>query len=277
MSKSARARELGISRSSLYYHPRRPERDEELRQQIEGVMGENPGYGHRRIADAIGRNRKCVLRVMKKFNLKPARRAKAPIKPEDVGVPAENFPDMLCISCPVTPCHIWASDFTFIPFHGRFVYLSTIIELFTREVLGWALGVTHSTELIERALQMALATSPFAPLFLHSDQGSEFRSESFREMLKAHQIGVSLAPKSSPWRNGSQESFFGRFKVEFGDPERFATFPELYEAIAQHIRYYNLERIHTAHRTSPVKFRNRWIELNSGASGESSVFVFASS
>ncbi|MFN8393024.1 MAG: IS3 family transposase [Bdellovibrionota bacterium] len=258
VSKSELALRLGIARSTLYYKPKRPELDEQLRLRIEAVMVDNPGYGHRRVADALLINRKRARRVMKKFGLKPARRASTPRKPEDRGLEPCSFPDILSLFSPIAPGVVWIADFTYINFHGSFVYLATVLDRFTAEVLGVNIRTDHSQELVIGAFLDAISRCRGVPEYLHSDQGSEYRAEQALALLAEEGINVSMSPKASPWRNGAQESFFGRFKVEFGDPNRFTSLPELVEAIYSHVAYYNNERIHTRLRTAPRKFTARW-------------------
>ena len=258
LSKSELALRLGVARSTLYYKPKRPKLDEQLRLQIEAVMVKNHGYGHRRVADALRINRKRARRVMKKFGLKPSRRASTPRKPEDQGLEPASFPDILSLFSPIAPGIVWTADFTFISFHGSFVYLATVLDRFTGEALGVNIRTDHSQELVIGALLDALSKCGSAPEYFHSDQGSEYRAEQSLVLLAEAGINVSMSPKASPWRNGAQESFFGRFKVEFGDPNRFASLPELIEAIYGQIAYYNNERIHTRLRTSPRQFSERW-------------------
>ena len=131
------ALELKISRASLYYHPKIPEKDELLRQQIEQVMFNNPGYGYRRVAIALCINHKRAKRVMKKFNLKPARRSKTPKKLNDIRNASADFPSILSLLCPVIPDFVWASDFTFISFKGTWYYLVTVLDVFTWVPLGF--------------------------------------------------------------------------------------------------------------------------------------------
>ena len=257
-SKSALARELKISRGMLYYKHRRPETDEALRVLIESVLLKHPGYGHRRVAEELKINRKRARRVMRRYGLKPPRRSKTPRKPLDENKVPQSFPDITRKICPIAPDELWVSDFTFIPFHGAFIYFATILDAFTREVLGLAIMRTHSAELVCRALHMAISGAEKTPAWCHSDQGSEYDSDEYQRILKAHHIGISMSPKASPWRNGKQESFFGRFKVEFGDPERFETLPELMEAIYRAVAYYNSERIHSWHRATPMNAREKW-------------------
>jgi transposase InsO family protein len=122
-NKSRLEKELGISRASLYYKHRLPERDEALGCEIEHVMSENPGYGSPRVALALKINEKRAARLMRKFGLKPARRAKTPRKRNDEGRAALLHPSILGQLCPIAPNVVWASDFTFISHKGEFVYL----------------------------------------------------------------------------------------------------------------------------------------------------------
>ena len=241
----------------LYYRRKQPDKDEALRRSIEAVMLKHPGYGHKRVADDLQISRKRAQRVMKLYGLKPARRARAPNKPHDLGQPESKRPDILSKLSPMAPDTVWVADFTYIWFHTRHVYLATVMDRFTREVLGVSVMTEHSAELVVRALKMALLGADQAPAWFHTDQGSEYRSYALTKVLEQHGIQASHSPKSSPWRNGSQESFFGRFKVEFGDPERFLSLSELMEAIYCYIGYYNTERIHSAHRAPPAIARER--------------------
>ena len=258
MSKKGEAKVLGVSRGSLYYKSKLAEKDEVLRQEIEQVMIANPGYGYRRVALELGVNKKRAQRVMQKYQLKALRRAKIPVKSDDRGKEALLYPDITKRLSPIAPDVIWASDFTYIKFHGNFVFLCTVIDLFTREVLGCSVMTSHTTELVIRAFNKALEKYGEAPKYLHSDQGSEYTSDVILHRLAALSVLPSLTPKSSPWRNGSQESFFGRLKVEFGDFERFQTLPELIEAIYHYIAYYNQQRIHSAIKNKPSTFRKEW-------------------
>lgn len=258
-SKTRLAKELGVSRSGLYYRAKRPKQDEELRVKIEAMMREHPGYGQRRIAAALKINRKRVKRVMNKNHLKPARRAKAPAKPNDYGRAALDYADITALVCPIAPDFIWLSDFSFIPFQGSFVYLATVMDRFSAEVLGVSIMTSHRAELVQTAILAALKTGR-TPVWFHSDQGSEYTSNETLCLLKSRKIQISMSPKSSPWRNGAQESFFGRFKVEFGDPGRFDSLALLIEAIHRYIAYYNHARIHTRLAMPPLCFKQLWDE-----------------
>lgn len=259
ITKTALAKKLGVSRSSLYYHHKRPAIDEEVRRQIESVLVDHPAYGHKRIALELRLNKKRILRVMKKFGLKPYRRRKTPTKPADLGKPATRYPNLVKTFCPIRPDVVWASDFTYIRFHDYFIYLATFMDIFTREVIGWNVSRFHTSDLVLGAWQHAL-TNQFhrLPGYTHDDQGSEYDSQAFTETIESAGVTISMSAKASPWENGFQESFYAGFKLDLGDPNRFDQLGELIEAINQTIKYYNDRRIHTSLKMSPCQFREKF-------------------
>ena len=261
-NKSKMAKELGISRASLYYKRKIPEKDEELRRRIELVMQENPGYGSPRIAIALKINKKRIARVMRKYGLKPARRSNTPRKPQDTGNQSLSHPNILARLCPIAPNVVWASDFTFISYRGEFTYLCTVIDVFTGEVLGFNISRRHDSSFVRLAIERAFKKTGAVPVWFHSDQGSEYASEDIRMWLIDQHINVSMNPKGSPWCNASQESFFGRFKVEFGDFQRFNTYAELLEELYSQLSYFSNIRIKTKFKMSPAQFRKCWEDKN---------------
>lgn len=256
-SKKALARKLGISRASLYYKSKMKIRDQCLKEQILSSLSEHPSYGHKRLAIHLRRNKKCILRVMKKFGIKPyRRRVRRPKKKEDLNKDPLCVPNYAKIMCPLRRSVLWASDFTYLWFRGRYWYLATVIDVFSREVVGFCFGGRHDRELVLGALQDAL-NQTLAPLYLHSDQGSEYTSYEYLEMLKTQGIRASFSDKASPWQNGFQESFYSEFKKDLGDTSRFETIGEFMEGLYLQIHYYNHKRIHTALKTAPALFRQQ--------------------
>lgn len=255
-TKTELAKSLGVSRGSLYYKPIRPAQDLLIKAQIEEVMEEHKSYGHKRIAIELEMNKKKIRRIMKKFGLKPhRRRVKKPAKPDDLNKPATIFKNEIKGFCPIRPNIVWVADFTYIKFQDKFFYLATVMDLFTREIIGWSVSVRHDHYLVLEALNMAISKTKKLPLFFHSDQGSEYDSIECIARLQENKITVSMSAKGSPWENGFQESFYSQFKVDLGWPDQFETFGELIEAIHLQINYYNKSRIHTKLKMSPVKFR----------------------
>lgn len=256
MTKVALAKKLGVARSSLYYQPKKPPRDEEDKTKILAVMNEHPAYGHRRVALALGLNHKKTSRLMHKFHLRPRlRRGFRPTKPADLGRPATGTPNILKALCPLRSHIVWAGDFTYFWFVDRFWYLSTVIDIFTREIVGWHVANHHTSALIIEAFNDALRRTHASPTYFHSDQGSEYVSGAYESLLMQHGTISSQSRKSSPWQNGYQESFYNNFKLELGTTARFKHIGELIEAIHQQINYYNTRRIHSSLKMPPVTFR----------------------
>jgi transposase InsO family protein len=250
-SKTLRARGLGISRSSLYYKQKKPEEDWKLKCKIEEILREHPSYGSPRIAIVLNRNHKPIERVMKLFGIKAyRRRGKRWKKTKNIKV---IYPNLLLTNHPMHENHIWVSDFTYIPFQGKFVYVATVEDLFTRKIVGMAVYTTHATQLVLSAFMSAIHNNP-RPLIFHSDNGSEYNSDIFIKSLQTIGTMISRSAPGCPWENGYQESFYSQFKVDLGDPNRFKTLGELVYEIYHLIYVYNNTRIHTALKMAPVQF-----------------------
>jgi len=259
VNKSELARRLGVSRSMFYYSHKRPVIDEEIKHQIEVAMVEHKAYGHKRIATELKLNKKRVLRVMKKFGIKPyRRRTRKFIKKDDLGKPVAKFKNEIESFCPIAPNIVWVTDFTYIKFDNKFIYLATIMDLFTREIIGVNISRYHNNQLVMGAFIDALNKTRKTPKYIHSDQGSEYDSKEFVDFVLSRKIIISMSRKSSPWENGYQESFFSTLKLELGFIDRFDEIGELIENIYSTIYYYNNKRIHRKLKTTPVNFRNRF-------------------
>ena len=202
-SKAALAKQLNVSRSSLYYQPKLPEKDLKLKAKIERVMAIHKRYGHRRIAIELKINKKRARRVMKLFGLKPKRQRKWRVlpKPDDLNQVPMTIPNLIQGMIIDAQNKVWVSDFTYLPYFGKFIYLATIEDVFDRPVIGWEVSLRHSAELTGRALLNALKYRP-APAVAHSDQGSEYRDQRYLNLLKSFHIKPSMSQKGSPWQNG---------------------------------------------------------------------------
>ena len=252
--KVLRARELGISRSTLYYKPRKPDKDWVLKCKIEGVLRIHHSYGSRRIAIHLSMNRKPIKRVMNIFGIKAYRRRGLKWKKtKNIKV---IYPNLLLSTFPMYPNHIWVTDFTYIPFQGKTVYVATVIDLFTRKVVGLSVYTTHAVQLVLSAFLSAIHHNS-RPLIFHSDNGSEYNADVFIGALQTVGIQISRSAPGCPWENGYQESFYSQFKVDLGDPSRFKNVGELVFAIYQTIYTYNNTRIHSALKMSPVQFAEK--------------------
>ena len=137
-NKSQIAKDLGISRQLIYYQSKQEIKDWNLKVKIEEVLHDFPSYGHKRLAVHLKINKKRILRVMKLFGIKPYRRKTKKFKYVKVNRDIE-FPNLLLNNIPEYPNHIWASDFTHIKYQGKFIYLATIIDLYTRKIVGFSI------------------------------------------------------------------------------------------------------------------------------------------
>jgi putative transposase len=147
----------------------------------------------------------------------------------------------------------WVQDFTHIWFEGSWCYLAVVMDLKTREVVGWRLGTNHSSELTYSALLDALSKRS-RPAILHSDQGSEYLSHRHQLLCERMEIQLSVSSRGCPWQNGFMERWFGNFKQELPSLKELRGLDQLHEAVAMQIHYYNTKRIHTALKMSPAAY-----------------------
>jgi len=246
---------LGVSRSSLYHKQKQPAKDWQTKQKIEEVLHAFPSYGHKRIALALRLNKKRILRVMKLYGIKPYRRHRKPWKRAKQRE-YQVYPNLL-LTTPLTKINqIWVTDFTFIWFHDRFIYVATVMDIWNREIVGACVLANHSGALVIQAVVSALMDHS-RPDIIHSDQGSEYTAKVFQDFCLSAGINISMSAKGSPWQNGYQESFYDKFKIDLGDPNRFDDLGELVYEIYHTIYVYNTTRIHTVLKMSPREFAKK--------------------
>jgi putative transposase len=250
--KAVLARSLGLSRNTLYYVPKRPYKDAVLKDKILSVLEEHPAYGYRRIALHLKINKKQVQRVKQKYGIKPTILRKQPKYGKNKS--HAGVPNRIKSLCPIAPDVFWSGDFTYLWYHGRYIYLATVIDNYTREIVAWQIGLHHTARLVVDVLEEALRKREHTPEIFHSDQGSEYASDICMSWLAKHAILPSHSPKGKPWHNGRQESFFSYFKLEFGNVSSHSTIEKLIEAIGKHIHYYNTKRIHSKLKMPPREF-----------------------
>ena len=245
------AHALGLSRSTLYYVSRKEQTDWALKARIEAVLREHPAYGSRRIGQALHRNRKGIQRVMRRFGIRPYRRRgrkwhkKWPL--------AVIYPNLLTTTIPAYRGHVWAADFTELWYRGRWVYIATVLDLYVREVVGCAISLRKGAPLTLQALGNAVLTHP-RPTIFHSDNGREYEARAFVALLQELGIRISRSHPGCPWENGYQESFYDKFKVDLGDPNRFRSLGEFVAEIYRTVWVYNNTRIHSALKMPPKLF-----------------------
>lgn len=251
LGKSELARSLGVSRQSLYYTPKKEKQDWSLKAKIEEALREHPSYGSRRLALYLKLNRKKLQRVMRRFGVRPYRRRgrKWLVKRPTPVI----YANLLMTTIPVYAGHVWATDFTELKHLGKKVYVATVLDLYTRKVVGLSVGLRKGVPLTLQALQGALLHQPHPEIF-HSDNGKEYVAKIFVATLERVGSLISRSHPGCPWENGYQESFYDKFKIDLGDPSRFKSLGELVAEIYRTIWVYNNTRIHSALKMPPAEF-----------------------
>lgn len=206
-----------------------------MREQILSVLEDNPAYGHRRVALALGIGKKRVRRVMKRFGIKPTKRKQHLRKRRDERNPPAIYQNHIKGLFPIVPDITYVGDFTYIKYKEGYMYLATFMDLFTREIEGWSVSSKHTKELVLDALLSAFESTGYKlPKVVHTDQGSEYNCKGYTDFAKYLGITISMSKKASPWENGYQESFYSNFKTDLGlEFDRFNSIGELVEAIHQ--------------------------------------------
>lgn len=263
------AHAFGVARATLYLTPAKQARkDKALLAAVFAVTDEYHYYGHRRIAWALGVSPNRIRRIFKKYGLKTKKRKRKP-QSSNRSSPS-GIPNLIKGRCPLWPNVFWAGDFTEFVYRGTIIYLATVIDLRTREIVGWSIGLHHSADFVIEALEDAATHRKRLPKIFHSDQGSEYASLKAQEWLRRHGITPSHSKKSSPWENGCKESWFGRYKEEMEPPNNCETIEKFIETIHHRIYSYNTKRIHTALKMPPRKFyeelMKRWDALQKSLS-----------
>lgn len=134
------------------------------------------------------------------------------------------------------------------------------MDLYTREIVGWHVSNTHTKVLVMEAFLDAIVSQKMEKsTHIHSDQGCEYTSQDYTQMVQNFGVSVSMSTKASPWENGFQESFFNNFKTDLGvEFDRFEDTGHLAEAIHHTIHDYNHHRIHSILKMPPAQFRSSY-------------------
>jgi putative transposase len=158
------------------------------------------------------------------------------------------------------PNRVWAGDITYVWTMEGWLYLAVLLDLYSRRVIGWAMGQRLTGELAEQALTMALANrAPRAGLVHHSDRGSQYAATSYQRLLTGYGLIPSMSRKGNCWDNACVESFFGTLKRELVYHRHYATRDAAKQDIFEYIEvFYNRQRRHsTLGYHSPAEFEAR--------------------
>lgn len=267
-------RVLDVSESGFYAWRKRPtcQRDREdaqLTQEIQQVFERHQGrYGSPRMYREIkdqGRkiSRKRVARLMREAELSAQRKRRRVLttKRDATHPVAPNLLNREFTA--TTPNTKWVTDITYIPTMQGWLYLSVILDVYSRAVVGWSMSTTCDEALAENALQMAVARRRPSPGFLHhSDRGCQYTSHAYQQQLKYIGAVVSMSRKGNCWDNAAMESFFGSLKEECVGNTVYASHEDARLALFTYLEvYYNRIRRHsTLGYVSPLVYEQRALQ-----------------
>jgi transposase InsO family protein len=250
---------LEVSRSGYYEWLSRPpstqaDADQQVQDKIQGYFAQGRGtYGTRRIKhllaqDGLRVSRRRIGRLLAQAGLrcKTQRKFKAPRTSEQARTVA---PNQLNRECTVqAPDKVYVGAITSLPTGEGWLYLAVVLDLCSRAVVGWSIADHRRTELVHQALAMAICQRrPAAGLIMHTDRGSQYGADSYRQLLTQHGMQPSMSRKGNCWDNAVAESFFHTLKTELIYMEDFDTHEQTQMAVFEYIEvFYNRQRCHSA-------------------------------
>lgn len=265
---------LGVSRSWYYARAngaRPQERDVALRDVIEQIVLDFPGYGYRRVTHALQRedwavNHKRVLRVMREESLLCQLKRRFVVTTES-GHAHPAYPNVLTDTVLDRIDQAWVADITYIRLPTTFVYLAAVLDAYSRRCVGWALSRWIDTDLTVAALTMALtARQPVPGLIHHSDHGVQYTSGDYMAVLEAVGARISMAARGNPYENAKAESFFKTLKHEEVYLQEYRTFEEAEANLERFIaEVYNTKRLHSSLGYQPPVEFEAALNVNAGS------------
>ena len=258
-SLSSLCQTLEVSRSGYYEWLSRPphaqaEADQQMHAKVQHYFAQGRGtYGTRRIKHLLAQeglqvSRRRIGRILAQAGLrcKTRRKFKAPL---GAGQAQTVAPNQLNRAFTVdVPDRVYVGDIPYLPPGEGWLYLAVVLDLCSRAVVGWSMANHRRAELVNQALSMALLQrQPVAGLIMHTDRGSQYGADSYRQRLRQHGIEPSMSRKGNCWDNAVAESFFHTLKTELIYLEDYDTHEEAQSAVFEYIEvFYNRQRCHSA-------------------------------
>ncbi len=259
---------LEISRSGFYAWLSRPVSDrEESNQQLllkirESHERSRETYGYRRIyydlhaeLKTLGKNR--VFRLMQHYGIRAKTKRKFKMTTDSNHSKPISDNKLNREFTANKPNQRWVSDITYIPTMEGWLYLSVIMDLFSRKIIRWSMDSRMKEDITLNALRMALFKRKISGgVLLHSDRGSQYAANEYQGLLKDNDIECSMSRKENCWDNAVVESFFHTLKVECTHHESFKTRGEAKRVIFEYIEvFYNRQRRHsTINYNTPAQY-----------------------
>jgi len=266
-SIEAMCKVFGVSRSGYYDWRNRqdkPNKDQWLLDLItQAQIASKQTYGHRRIQRWLLRkhkkyvNLKVILRVMRHYDLLSKIRRVRPYMQYQKAL--HKYPNLLDRQFEqVSPNRFWVTDITYIPTAKGMVYMCAVMDLCGKMVLAYRIGTDMTTSLvtdtIRDAKQKEMVTDGLA---LHSDQGSQYTSQAYFDLIQSYHIQPSMSSPGCPYDNSAMENFFGNLKTECLHRMKFSCKAEVEQAVAEYVQFYNFERINMKNGLTPFEIRSK--------------------
>ncbi|MGL4484559.1 MAG: IS3 family transposase [Anaerovoracaceae bacterium] len=248
---SAMCKELGISRARVYYAPKTKPDEEDLEKKIRKIFYKNrKAYGTRRIRKALAKkgiriSRRKVAVIMKKLNLVSTYSRKS-YKPQPTGCNESKVANIVAGEFDNRKAlEVVVSDLTYVQVGGKWNYICSLLDLFNREIIGYAVGKRKDAQLVSKALMNSNQSLLKIKLF-HTDRGNEFKNKIVQNILDAFEIERSLSKKGTPTDNAVAEAMFKTIKTEFVYGKKFETIEELEREFFDYVNWYNNHRLHSS-------------------------------
>jgi putative transposase len=270
--------------SSSYYYQRVTDfeaqacSDALLRNHIERLQQDFPGYGYRRLGHQLRRegivvNDKKIRRVQRKYQLFPIRWRGFKIATTDSNHDHKVYPNLLAEKTLTGINQAWVADITYIRIRKGFVFLAAILDRYSRKVIGWAISKRIDAELCVAALRIALEQrQPPVGCIHHSDRGVQYACREYITLREQAQLQISMSRTANPYDNAHMESFFKTLKYEEVHLANYETYDDVVQSIPHFIEeVYNSKRLHSALGYVPPKEYEMAIQSTTKTAGRPSL------